>query len=76
MDTVAIYPNPTTGQIQILSSTNSVLEIRNALGQEIQRLKIENQFTKLDLTKFSNGMYHILGRKDGKLMHQEKIVKK
>lgn len=56
---VNIYPNPTTGQINIEAQNITNIAISNLEGRIILSKKIDCNTTQLDLNKFSKGMYLI-----------------
>jgi hypothetical protein len=64
-DLMIIYPNPATNQITIefSSSSNTLLEIKNVLGQAMYSETIENvlgkQSKNIDVSAFSNGIYFV-----------------
>ena len=58
--TINLFPNPNNGQftINISDEENTQINITNVLGQIILSQKGES-ITKIDLSKFENGMYFI-----------------
>lgn len=55
---VALYPNPTAGVLICETSTeNSLIEIRNAVGQAVLQATFDFRFES-DLSEFSSGMYN------------------
>jgi hypothetical protein len=51
--TIAIYPNPTEGFVQLSKTTKWILA--NGLGESI----LEGNSNQLDLTTFASGMYFL-----------------
>ncbi|MFA4853693.1 MAG: YCF48-related protein [Bacteroidales bacterium] len=68
---IAIYPNPTNDKIEIETPKKVNIEIINAQGQIIEKVKTLNIKTMVDLTKYSSGVYIIKAKAD-----KEIIVKK
>ena len=59
---IAIFPNPTTGIINISFFSNSItnLNIRNVLGEDIYKTTIYDKgevSQKINLSNFSSGVY-------------------
>lgn len=65
---MAVYPNPANDKIIIKSTKNAKLEILNAQGQIIEKLKTENAKTTLDVTKYAGGIYIIRAETDKGIM--------
>ncbi len=60
-ETISIYPNPATDQINITvqgAGNFPVLKIYDALGQEIASLRIANTSIVLDISSFNTGIYY------------------
>lgn len=57
--TVAIYPNPTTGEIIIEGVNLEMVEVITIEGQIIEQIEIINNITKIDLSNQSKGIYFI-----------------
>ena len=61
---IIIYPNPTSGIINILLDNNqiqnTVLEIHDASGKIIQTKEVQNNNTEIDLTGYAKGIYLIV----------------
>jgi len=72
---IAVYPNPTNDKIEIESPKKTNIEIINARGQIIEKLKTSNIKTKVDLTKYSSGVYIIKAKTDNGII-VKKIIKK
>ena len=68
---VLIYPNPTTGVLNILAKNDIKIDVTNLLGETITT--IENK-SRIDLSRFSNGMY-ILNITYNDLTIQHKVIK-
>ena len=71
----SIYPNPNNGSFTIATTTfkNTTIEIHNVAGQLILRKDLTQNLTKIDVTKFSKGMYFVKIN-NGSEVFIEKIV--
>ena len=52
-----IYPNPTTGNVQIQNAQNSTIEILNIAGKSIKTINATTQNTEIDLSTEPKGLY-------------------
>ena len=71
---VKIFPNPTTGQIRILS--DKIIQnicIYNSMGIQVHSLICENYEVTFDLSKFGKGIYYIRMNK-GEMTEIHKVV--
>lgn len=59
-DAIAIYPNPATDIVNIVSQNDSELAIYNATGKEIKRVSTTQNNTAIDISDLPNGMYFIV----------------
>jgi len=75
-DNIQIFPNPTSGEIFVKSSTNKNVEIKimNGLGQLVKKISTINQSTSIN--ELPKGMYIASIYVDGLLVSQEKLIKK
>jgi len=62
-DDISIFPNPTTQELKIETSSNLVLEsvlIYNSLGQLVSEIfNLNKTNNTIDVSKFSSGSYHL-----------------
>jgi large repetitive protein len=61
-NSIIIYPNPTTGIIQIdglPQNKITLVTIYNALGQKLKQLEVQKQNTIIDLSNFTKGIYYL-----------------
>ncbi|MCF8309619.1 MAG: T9SS type A sorting domain-containing protein [Bacteroidales bacterium] len=65
---MTVYPNPANDKLEIQLSKKAKLEIRNARGQIIENLEMENTSTTLDITKYASGIYLIKAETDEGIM--------
>ena len=74
-----IYPNPTENMVTIklnsIDYNNCNVRIVNMIGQYIHTQKA-SEFTSIDLSKLSNGIYIVQIINNDELIAQEKIIKK
>lgn len=70
-----IYPNPSTNQITIKfpSSSNTLLEIKNVLGQTVYSETMKNVLgnQNIDISAFPNGIYFVQMQSGNKLTNQK-----
>lgn len=71
---ISIYPNPTTGKINLQVSQHfgkiKTLEIYDCIGQ--LQIKVTDNFSELDISSFKSGLYFIVLTND----KEEKLVSK
>ena len=65
-----IYPNPTTGIVNIVGKTKVDIKLYNVLGILVLDIK---QIDHLDLSEFSKGTYYINITYDNKLINNQII---
>ena len=72
---VKIYPNPTSGQINVLFSENRDRQIKvfNMLGEMVWQKAINGNHTTMDLSNLPDGTY-LIGLRDGDKMVTKKLV--
>lgn len=69
-----IYPNPTSGIIEIAGSRSNKVIITNSLGTV---LEVSENVSTMDLSRYPNGIYYIsILSKDGSLSNQKIIMLK
>lgn len=74
-DNISIFPNPTSGEIFIKTSTNQNVEvsIMTGLGQLVKKFSTTNQ--SISISDLPTGMYIAVIYIDGVLVGQEKLIK-
>jgi hypothetical protein len=75
---VRIYPNPTSGQINVSLESNietSSIEIRTLLGELIQTIKPDSQNVVLNMNNYNNGIYFVKVLVNNKPVFAQKIIK-
>ncbi|MBK6396706.1 MAG: T9SS type A sorting domain-containing protein [Bacteroidetes bacterium] len=75
ISSLSISPNPTSNELNISLSKNSVSEIMvvDLQGKEKIKLTTKESFTKLDVNSLMNGVY-LLVVKNPDVVYQEKFV--
>ena len=71
---IQIYPNPTTGFFTVRGIDLMSIEIINSNGQTIENRVIDNNFTVIDLTNVSDGLYFLIMINKKEIVY-EKLVK-
>lgn len=54
---VAIYPNPTSGMVNIKAETMQQVSVYNMMGQLVMTQIVDNDEVVIDMSTFENGMY-------------------
>ena len=78
-DQINIFPNPTSNRFNLSISNTVVLDgfelcVFNGLGQQIFSQQVNNHQSEVDCSKWVDGVYFYLLRKDGILVDMEKII--
>ncbi|MEO0874774.1 MAG: T9SS type A sorting domain-containing protein, partial [Bacteroidota bacterium] len=81
--TVSVYPNPTTGLVNIAldalpKGSNLSVQVINMQGQMVQtndEVMIDGTVLELDMSQHPNGLYQILLISDAKIIHRSPVVK-
>ncbi|WP_298763486.1 T9SS type A sorting domain-containing protein [uncultured Polaribacter sp.] len=72
---VAIYPNPTSGKIQITNlPLNTKLTIRNILGAKVREINVKSASESIDISDLNEGVY-FLSNNDQNNGFVKKIIK-
>jgi hypothetical protein len=69
---ISVYPNPTTGVLNIDNVKGANLEIINIMGQTVESIYNANEFNTVDISNYANGSY-ILRVIDGNNVNTFKI---
>lgn len=73
---VSIYPNPTTGYLNINNVDNSNIYVYNVLGEVVASVNNSSNFVKLDLNNLSKGTYVVkIINNDSTITKQITLVK-
>ena len=70
LNNLNIYPNPTTGIVNIENVQGANIEIVNLMGQTLVRIDNADQFNNVDISKYSAGTYFI------KIVHENVVYTK
>lgn len=70
----SVYPNPTTGLLNINIEANSKVDLYTINGQLIKTITSNSNQLQWDLTDLSNGIYFIQVEKEG-IISTQKIIK-
>ncbi len=57
--TVSLYPNPSTGLVNLELNAPSQVSVSNVLGELMWQFNTESSITPIDLSKYSNGLYFV-----------------
>lgn len=68
---ISIYPNPTTGFLNIDNVQGANIEIMNLMGQTVQTVANANEFNTVDMSSYANGTYIVRIIKDGNVITQK-----
>ena len=56
-DNVAVYPNPTSGVVNVKANAMQQITVVNMMGQVVMMQNIDTDEVTVDLSAFDNGMY-------------------
>jgi hypothetical protein len=73
---VSIHPNPANDYFTVITSQpNTILEIRNTLGQEVKRINLNSLNTIINCTDLRSGIYFITLRStERKVLSTQKLI--
>lgn len=71
-----IYPNPSTGMINIENTERAQISIHSIVGQQILKINTASTDQQIDLSKLDNGTYMIHIQMDNQVKTQMIILKK
>ncbi|MDD3859597.1 MAG: T9SS type A sorting domain-containing protein [Bacteroidales bacterium] len=58
-ETVNIYPNPTTGTLNIENAEGCDVQILNMMGQVVENIENARMVNSVDMSKYANGQYFV-----------------
>ena len=56
-ENVAVYPNPTSGNVNIVANAIKQITVVNMMGQVVMTQNVDNDNVTIDMSAFNNGMY-------------------
>jgi hypothetical protein len=72
---ILVYPNPSSGYLNIKSNQAIQLLLINSLGQLVKRIDLEESINnEIQISDLDNGIYFISPEKDNKVIRQKLIV--
>jgi Secretion system C-terminal sorting domain/Ig-like domain CHU_C associated len=71
-----VYPNPFNNIVNISIDSNATLEVYDLVGKQIQKQKIENGFSQIDLSNYSSGVYMMKVTNENNQTKTLKVIKK
>ena len=79
VDEIAVYPNPTRSTVNVKlnleGSDNTELHVYDMYGKMLQIVKVSDDVTEIDLTRYAGGVYMVKVVRDGKVTAVSKVVK-
>jgi hypothetical protein len=64
---VSVYPNPTTGNLNIKNAEGGTIEVLNIMGQVMETVSNANEIELIDISRYANGNYFVRVIVDGKV---------
>jgi len=58
-ESISVYPNPTTGNVNISASGMNHITVLNALGQVVYNANVDGNFITLDMNQYQAGVYMV-----------------
>lgn len=58
-ESISVYPNPTTGNMNISASGMNHITVLNALGQVVYNANVDGNFITLDMNQYQAGVYMV-----------------
>jgi hypothetical protein len=65
---LSIYPNPTTGMLNISGIEGADVQIINMMGQVVESVENLNEYNQIDMSKYANGTYFVKAIVDGNVV--------
>ena len=54
-----LYPNPTSGIVNLMNNKGAVLKVYNSLNQVLLTTTVSSENTQIDLSKYTSGIYYL-----------------
>ena len=75
-ESVSVYPNPTTGNVNIVALGTNHITVLNALGQVVYDANADGNMTTLDMSQFQAGVYMVrVTTENGESVKRINVVK-
>ena len=75
-ESVSVYPNPTTGNVNIVALGTNHITVLNALGQVVYDANADGNMTTLDMSQFQAGVYMVrVTTENGESVKRISVVK-
>ncbi len=75
-ESVSVYPNPTTGNVNIVALSTNHITVLNALGQVVYDANADGNMTTLDMSQFQAGVYMVrVTTENGESVKRISVVK-
>ncbi len=74
IDEIKVYPNPTSGKINVVVTDNTKVSIYNSIGNRILSKDINGSNNVIDIGKFESGLY-IFEINTNNIRVQQKVIK-
>ena len=58
-DQISIYPNPSSGHVNVTVKENGVLHIYNSFGEEIKKQNLTEGENAIDISAAASGIYFV-----------------
>ncbi|MCX6257892.1 MAG: Omp28-related outer membrane protein [Bacteroidia bacterium] len=71
---ISVYPNPSTGLLNIVNAENSGIKVYNILGEEVASVNCAGQSESINLSAFANGTYTIRIVNDNNVFVQKVVL--
>lgn len=73
-----IYPNPAHNELIVNwnSEGNTLFILKDIMGREVLREKLETRFTKIEISSLQAGIYLAQIQNGNKIVYQQKVIKK
>lgn len=74
LNQVRVYPNPTTGLVQVENAQNASINVYNVIGELVMSVRKASQLNTLDLSGLHNGTYMIQVVSDNAVKTQKVVL--
>lgn len=76
LETMRIFPNPSTGLINIENGAGAQLEVYNISGQLIKKIATASSFQTIDLSDVGNGTFLLRAQMNNRVFSQVLVIQK